>query len=223
MLIIFDWDGTLCDSTGRIVAAMREAAQQLSAPVPEVDAVRDVIGLGLPEAMEQLFPTLSLPDQDAIRECYYTCYVEVDKEPAGLFSGAMDVMEELRSRGHHLAVATGKGRRGLDRVLHGLGLADYFDATRCADETASKPNPHMLFELLEEFGVSAAESLMIGDSEYDLMMARAASVPGVGVSYGVHSIEQLQRHRPVTVVDMLSELLELPVLQAPKTTGTGSP
>ncbi len=223
MLIIFDWDGTLCDSTGRIVAAMREAAQQLAAPVPEVDAVRDVIGLGLPEAMEQLFPTLSLPDQDAMREQYYTCYVEVDREPAGLFPGAMEVMEELRDRGHQLAVATGKGRRGLDRVLGGLGMGEYFDATRCADETSSKPDPHMLFELLAEFETSAEESLMIGDSEFDLMMARAASVPGVGVSYGVHSTERLQRHRPITVVDLLSELLELPVLQPPRTTGTGSP
>ncbi len=175
MLIIFDWDGTLCDSTGRIVAAMREAAQQLSAPVPEVDAVRDVIGLGLPEAMEELFPLLALPERDAMRERYSSCYVELDREPAGLFPGAMEVMEELRNRGHRLAVATGKGRRGLDRVLRGLGMGDYFDATRCADETSSKPDPHMLFDLLRELETSAEASLMIGDSEYDLMMANATS------------------------------------------------
>ena len=210
MLIIFDWDGTLCDSTGRIVAAMQLAAEQLSAPIPGVEAVRDVIGLGLPESMEQLYPTLSTLDRDAMRERYYSCYVELDREPAGLFPGALDVLEELRGRGHHLAVATGKGRRGLDRVLVGLGLSDYFDATRCADETSSKPDPHMLFELLEEMQTDAAESLMIGDSEYDLMMARAASVAGIGVSYGVHSAERLHRHEPLRVVDSLSDLLVLP-------------
>jgi phosphoglycolate phosphatase len=212
MLIIFDWDGTLCDSTGRIVAAMREAAQQLSAPVPTVEAVRDVIGLGLPEAMAILFPTLELLHQDAMRERYSVCYLELDLEPAGLFAGTMDVMQTLRQRGHNLAVATGKGRGGLNRVLGGLGMSDYFDATRCADETASKPDPLMLFELLSELGLAASDSLMIGDSEYDLMMANAASVRGVGVSYGVHSVERLYRHEPVTVLDSLADLLSVPGL-----------
>lgn len=210
MLIIFDWDGTLCDSTDRIVASMRAAAEALSASIPAVEAVRDIIGLGLPEAMEELFPTLALEERDAMRECYSACYVELDREPAGLFPAAMDVMEELRGRGHQLAVATGKGRPGLERVLGGLGLSEFFDATRCADETSSKPDPHMLFELLEEMNAAASDSLMIGDSEFDLMMANAASVAGIGVSYGVHSAERLQRHAPVTVVDSLTELLLLP-------------
>jgi len=211
MLIIFDWDGTLCDSTGRIVAAMREAAGQLSAPIPEVNAVREVIGLGLPEAMEELFPMLDLPERDAMRARYSACYVEIDREPAELFPGAMEVMDTLRDQGHQLAVATGKGRRGLNRVLEGHGLLNYFDATRCADETSSKPNPHMLFELLEELGSAADESLMIGDSEFDLMMANAAAIAGVGVSYGVHSAERLQQHEPVAVIDDLGELLHLAV------------
>lgn len=212
MLIIFDWDGTLCDSTGRIVAAMREAAGQLGAPIPEVNAVREVIGLGLPEAMEELFPMLDLPARDAMRAQYSASYVEIDREPAALFPGAMEVMHELRERGHQLAVATGKGRRGLDRVLDGHGLLDYFDATRCADETSSKPDPHMLLELLEELTTPAEESLMIGDSEFDLLMANAAAIAGVGVSYGVHSAERLQQHAPVAVVDRLGELLDLPGL-----------
>jgi phosphoglycolate phosphatase len=212
MLIIFDWDGTLCDSTGRIVAAMREAAITLSAPVPPEDAVRNVIGLGLPEAMEELFPTLPLAQRDEMRECYSSCYVELDREPAGLFPGAMEVLEELRSRGHLLAVATGKGRRGLDRVLTGLGMEAWFDATRCADETCSKPDPQMLYELLEELQVTADSSLMIGDSEYDLMMAGAAPMASVGVSYGVHSAQRLGRHAPLAVLDKLEELLQLPGL-----------
>jgi phosphoglycolate phosphatase len=209
MLVIFDWDGTLWDSTGRIVAAMREAAEKLSAPVPEVEAVRDVIGLGLPEAMELLFPTLAPGERDAMRDCYSTCYVTLDRNPAGLFEGAMAVMDELKSRGHKLAVATGKGRRGLNRVLEGHGMLDYFDATRCADETSSKPDPHMLFELLEELDTPAGNSLMIGDSEFDLMMACAASMPSVGVSYGVHSAQRLEQHEPLAVVDNLQELLNL--------------
>jgi phosphoglycolate phosphatase len=212
MLIIFDWDGTLCDSTGRIVASMCEAAAQLSVPLPEEEAVRDVIGLGLPEAMEQLFPSLSLEERDEMRACYSRCYVELDREPAGLFPGTFEVLEELRGRGHLLAVATGKGRRGLDRVLTGLRMDTWFDATRCADETRSKPDPLMLYELLEELQVPAASSLMIGDSEYDLMMARAASVPSVGVNYGVHSAKRLEGHGPMAVLDTLEDLLGLPHL-----------
>ncbi len=209
MLIIFDWDGTLCDSTGRIVDSMQQAARELGHPEPAVQAVRDVIGLGLPEAMEILFPVLDLPGRDAMREQYSHCYRVLDDTPAGLFPGALDVMDTLRERGHLLAVATGKGRRGLDRVLGGLGMSNYFDATRCADETTSKPDPHMLHELLAESGAAVADSVMIGDSEYDLAMASAAGMESVGVSYGVHDPERLMRHKPLAVIDELGELLDL--------------
>jgi len=217
MLIIFDWDGTLCDSTGRIVAAMQEAATQLDFPVPTDAAVMDVIGLGLPEAMAILFPALERGAQDAMRERYSACYRLLDAVPAGLFPGALDVLADLRRRGHQLAIATGKGRQGLQRVLAGLGLEDYFDASRCADETASKPDPRMLHELLLEMGMGASDSLMVGDSEYDLMMAGNAAIASVGVSYGVHSPERLHRHQPLAVVDHLAELpvlLETDALRA---------
>ena len=212
MLIIFDWDGTLCDSTGTIVAAMCEAARRQSAPVPAESAVLDVIGLSLPRAMEQLFPRLSRDEQDAMRVSYSDVYREFDRNPAPLFPGARQVLENLLGAGHHLAVATGKSRQGLDRVMKGLDADHYFHGSRCSDESRSKPHPQMLQELLDEFGYDPADSLMIGDSELDLEMAHAAGIDRVGVSYGVHSAERLQRWSPLAVLDELPELMRLPRL-----------
>jgi phosphoglycolate phosphatase len=212
MLIIFDWDGTLCDSTGTIVAAMWEAARRGNVPLPADSAVLDVIGLSLPKSVEKLFPGLSIEERDGIRLRYSEIYRELDRSPAPLFPGARNMLENLRGAGHHLAVATGKSRQGLDRVLRGLDVEHYFHGSRCADESQSKPHPQMLRELLEEFDYEPAESLMIGDSEFDLEMARAAGIDRVGVSYGVHSAERLQRWSPLAVVDSLPELLSLPRL-----------
>ena len=188
-----------------------DARHLLSCP-PDGDltaAVREVIGLGLPEAMAGLFPELTPAQRDEMRTRYSQCYTDIDREPAGLFPGALEVMAALRERGHRLAVATGKGRRGLDRVLAGLGLEDFFDDTRCADETRSKPHPRMVRELLAAFGSEPVDSVVVGDSEYDLMMAKAAGVASVGVSYGVHSTERLMQHGPLAVLDHLGELLQL--------------
>lgn len=209
MLYIFDWDGTLCDSTDRIVGAMQQAAEQEEAPMPTQQAVRDVIGLGLPEAMAIVFPTLTLGQQDRMREVYSKAYVELDRVPAGLFPSVSQTLQELRGRGHSLAIATGKGRRGLDRVLEGLDLSDFFDATRCADEAASKPDPLMLEQLLQELSVPTAQAVVIGDSEFDLEMARNAGIASYGVSWGVHSRQRLMRHDPVAVLDEVGELLRI--------------
>jgi len=209
MLIIFDWDGTLCDSTGRIVEAMRQAAAELALPVPEAAAVTDIIGLALPEAMAILFPRQSASVREEMRDAYSASYLSLDTVPSGLFSGALATLDGLRGRGHCLAVATGKSRRGLDRVLLGHGLSDFFDSTRCSDETRSKPHPLMLEEILQETGHEPAQSIMVGDSEYDLAMARSAGVAGVGVSFGVHSPLRLQNHAPLAIIDELNELLEL--------------
>ena len=214
MLIIFDWDGTLCDSTGTIVAAMCEAARRQSAPVPADSAVLDVIGLSLTKAIEQLFPGLSPEEQGALRLGYSNLYRELDSNPAQLFPGAREILEDLRGAGHHLAVATGKSRQGLDRVLRGLDAGHYFHGSRCADESLSKPHPQMLQELLDEFGYHPADSLMIGDSELDLEMAHAAGMDRVGVSYGVHNAERLRRWSPLAVLDDLPQLLSLPRLSA---------
>ncbi len=129
-----------------------------------------------------------------------------------MFAGALETLHALRDRGFELAVATGKSRRGLNRILATLELHDFFDASRCADETRSKPHPLMLQELMQERGVSAEGVVMVGDTEYDLEMASNAGVASVGVSFGVHSPERLQAHGPVAIVDELPQLLDLPEL-----------
>lgn len=206
MIVIFDWDGTLCDSIDGIVLAMRAAALERGVAQPEVEAVRDIVGLGLPQAMTRLFPLLDDPARTAMAEAYSRQYIAATAGPARLFDGAREMLEALRGEGFELAVATGKSRRGLDRVLGGIGMADYFDATRCADETRSKPDPLMLAQILAERGKSAAEAVMVGDSEYDLDMAARAGVSSVGVSFGVHPPERLATHRPRHIVDHLSQL-----------------
>jgi phosphoglycolate phosphatase len=196
----------------QIVLAMQAAAGRCGLPPPEAAAVRHIVGLGLPQAVEMLFPDQSLADREQLARAYSACYVEADQGPARLFEGALDTLERLRDAGLELAVATGKSRRGLDRVLRGLGMEGFFQATRCADETRSKPHPLMLEQILAERNKQASEALMIGDSEYDLAMAQAIGMPSVGVSYGVHARELLQRHQPCAIIDQLRQLCELPQL-----------
>ncbi|MBA6412173.1 HAD-IA family hydrolase [Parahaliea sp. F7430] len=209
MIVIFDWDGTLCDSIDGIVQAMQAAAQELSIESPEVDAVRNIVGLGLPQAVQRLFPDKSEAGRLALAEAYSRQYIAATAEPVRLFDGAREMLENLRQSGFELAVATGKSRRGLNRVLAGLAMEDYFDATRCADETKSKPDPLMLREILAERGFAAEQAWMVGDSEYDLAMAAKLGMPSVGVSFGVHSPERLRQHNPRHLLDELGELPEL--------------
>jgi len=205
-LLIFDWDGTLCDSLGRIVASVRASALESGLPEPSEEAARNVIGLGLREALALLFPALSDVDLEALRQRYAGQYVERDQEPSPLYPRVLETLRGLREEGFLLAVATGKSRKGLDRVLEGLALGELFDATRCADETCSKPDPMMLRELMEYFGVSPDEALMVGDTTWDLGMARNAGMPRVGVSYGAHAPDRLLPYAPLAVLDCLSEV-----------------
>lgn len=211
-MIIFDWDGTLCDSVEHIVAAMQAAAAEFPVAIPDASAVRDIVGLGLPQAVARLFPDLGESSQEALAAAYSRQYRALDREPPRLFSGAMETLLALRERGLPLAIATGKSRRGLDRVLGGLGMSEFFDVTRCADETRSKPDPLMLEQIIARSGRPADKVVMVGDSEYDLAMARAGGVHPVGVSYGVHSRERLSRHSPLAILDHLPELLDLELL-----------
>ena len=175
-MVIFDWDGTLCDSIDQIVAAMQAAAQDVDLSPPPAAAVRDIVGLGLPQAVATLFPRLADGQRLALAEAYARQYVARDGGRVQLFAGALDTLHALRKRGLPLAVATGKSRRGLNRVLADLGLEDFFDATRCADETRSKPHPLMLQQIMAEQGVAAETVVMVGDTEYDLEMACKAGV-----------------------------------------------
>lgn len=205
-LLIFDWDGTLADSIGRIVDAMRHAAVGLGLPPREPAQVKGIIGLGLPEAILSLYPRLSERQVIAFRERYAERYIALEATPSPLFPGAREGLEAFRRAGYRLAVATGKARRGLDRVLKAHGLETFFDITRAADETRSKPHPLMLEEILAHCGVSAPRALMIGDSTFDLQMARNAGMPCVAVGYGAIELSALMVYEPVVAVDCFTQL-----------------
>lgn len=205
-LLIFDWDGTLMDSEARIVSAFQAAIAALDTQPRSAAQIRDIIGLGLTEATQALYPTAS-PDLVArLAKTYRDLYLGGDTTPSRPFPGARAVLRTLRDEGYRLAIATGKARRGLDRVLNETGLEGMFDASRCADEAGSKPHPGMLREILLELGVPARETLMIGDTEYDMEMAGRAGMPALAVSYGVHALERLLRHGPLGHIDDIRQL-----------------
>lgn len=209
MLFIFDWDGTLCDSTGKIVRSMQQAAKKLQLPEPEDSHVLNIIGLGLPEAVKCLYPDISAPQAELLRSAYSEYFLHHDQTPMPLFEGVEETLHQLRDQGFRLAIATGKSRRGLERVLGDLGMTLFFHGSRCADETTSKPDPHMLLELLEEFGFPAHEAVMVGDTEYDMEMARRAVMPSVAVSYGAHHIDRLKPYQPRLCIDRFAQITAL--------------
>jgi phosphoglycolate phosphatase len=205
-LLIFDWDGTLSDSIGRIVDAMQAAATLSGRPVRDDFAIKGIIGLGLPEAIRTLYPEITANDLIDFRQRYADSYMAMDVEPSKLFEDVHESLEFFKAEGYRLAVATGKARRGLDRVLKAHGWMDYFDATRAADETASKPDPLMLNEILEQCGVRPEKALMVGDASFDLLMARNAGMDSVAVGYGAQALESLRQYEPRLAIEHFSEL-----------------
>ena len=205
-LLIFDWDGTLADSIGRIVDAMREAATLSNRPVRDDLAIKGIIGLGLPEAIRTLYPDISANDLIDFRQRYADTYMAMDVEPSKLFDGVQASLEHFRAQGYKMAVATGKARRGLDRVLKAHGWLEYFDITRAADETASKPDPLMLHEILDHCGVAPDKALMVGDSSFDLQMALNAGMDSVAVGYGAQALDSLKAFEPRLAIEHFSEL-----------------
>ena len=202
-LIIFDWDGTLFDSVGQIVTSLLYAAEQFEQPLTP-EAAKSIIGLGLPEVAQVLFPNVPELHTDILK-CYGDHYVDHSKDDQW-FSGVADMLYGLKNQNIKLAVATGKSRRGLDRVLAQTNSHDLFEITRAASETKSKPNPLMLEEILNFTGVNAERAMMVGDTSYDLEMAQNIAMPRVGVSYGVHSVDVLQRFNPLTVAHNVNTL-----------------
>src|SRR5690606_10656971 len=204
--LIFDWDGTLADSIDNIVVAMQRAAVDVQLPPRSVREVRDIIGLALPDAVVVLYPELAgTPLADLLIQAYADNYLALEQRPSRLFDGVREALDDLRSRGFHLAVATGKGRRGLDRMLATHGLEAYFDVTRCADETAGKPDPRMIEEILGELDVAPGNACMVGDSEFDIRMGHNAGVTPVAVTYGAMTQAQLLRCQPAHCVDSFDE------------------
>lgn len=205
-LLIFDWDGTLMDSAGHIVAAVRAAADDISAPVPSEDDVRHVIGLGLREAVSAAMPGLDDAEYHRFVDAYRQRFWQASLHGQALFTGAREVLLELKAAGYLLAVATGKGKNGLRRVLDDEKLHQVFDVTRCAEETISKPDPRMLREILDDLGMTASDSLMIGDTTYDLEMAARLNMDRLAVSYGAHSRKLLRAHDPLGFLDDIRDL-----------------
>ncbi len=204
-LLIFDWDGTLMDSAGVIVACIQAASRDMGLPEPSREAASHIIGLGLRQALETLFPDLPEDQHQPLADHYRRHYLGQDQE-IPLFDGARELIADLRDRGHLLAVATGKARRGLDRAFAHTGLAPFFHASRTADETFSKPHPAMIEELLAELNVPAERALMIGDTSHDLQMARNAGIAALGAGYGAHPAEHLEDHDPLAVCLDFAEL-----------------
>lgn len=207
-LIVFDWDGTLMDSAGRIVSSMRAAIAELGLPERDDDSLRNVIGLGLYEALAAIYPAEDETFYNKIIERYRHYFLYADETPTSLFPGAEDLLEYLSAQGHLLAVATGKGRQGLDRVLNESGLKKYFHSTRCADEAFSKPHPQMLTDIMTDLDTGPHETLMVGDTDFDMHMAKNCHAHALAVSYGAHSKERLLACQPLACVDTLNELHE---------------
>jgi phosphoglycolate phosphatase len=213
-LIAFDWDGTLFDSTGIIVRCIQNAVREVGGTVPSREAASYVIGLGLMQALAHAAPDVPKEKYPELGEAYRRHYSALQNE-VSLFEGAVPLLQALRARGHRLAVATGKSRRGLDEVLarqvDGMELSTLFEASRTADQTAGKPDPLMLHELMAELDVAPERTLMIGDTTHDLFMAANADVASVGVSFGAHDHVAFADFKPLhiahSVVDLQAWLL----------------
>jgi phosphoglycolate phosphatase len=218
-LVIFDWDGTLMDSTGRIVSCMQAAAKDMGLPDLSGLAVQQIIGLGLPEAIQTLYPHTTAAQVLATRDRYVEHFIAAEATPSELFAGAQQVLDTLNAEAVTMAVATGKSRRGLERVWASTNLGRYFAYSRCTDESGSKPDPRMLHDILDQLAVRPEDALMVGDTSFDLEMAQRAGIDRVGVTYGAHARGVLEKFAPLALCDDITDLLPLlnvPVLNTEK-------
>ena len=204
-LIAFDWDGTLFDSTQIIVRCIQAAVRDVGGTVPTDEAAAYVIGMALPQALAHAAPDVPL-DQRAELGLRYRYHYLHHQDDVALFDGVMPMLQALRARGHLITVATGKSRRGLDEALDSAQLRGVFDGSRTADETAGKPSPLMLDELMAEFDVSPQRTLMIGDTTHDLQMALNAGCASVAVTYGAHTPEAFGALGPLCIADSVAQL-----------------
>ncbi len=206
-LVIFDWDGTVMDSVTKIVNCIRSSAESLNLVSPSDLAIKNIIGMSLEKAIDVLFPN-NVAQHQALISGYKYQY-SVDTTPTPIFANVVSVLAALKEQGIVLAVATGKGRGGLERLLEQSQLRHFFSATRTSDEAQSKPSPDMLYQLLEELGISAQDAVMIGDTQIDMTMAKAAGMDRIGVTMGVHNAQQLNKLSPVATVDSYLQLQQV--------------
>jgi phosphoglycolate phosphatase len=204
-LIVFDWDGTLIDSIAGIIDCTREACLAIGVEAPPRERIRSAIGLGLDESMARFFPDTPV-DARRLGEAYRRLWVERYHAVSQPFAASAEVLERLRREDYLLAVATAKSRRGLRKDYDRTGFESYFHASRTADETVSKPHPLMLLELIEELGVLAEETLMIGDTPHDLAMAENAGVSAIGVTSGAAEASALEGYSALAILDGVADL-----------------
>ena len=208
-MIIFDWDGTLINSIDWITSCLQQAAIEHDCPIPDSKAAKDVIGLSINKAMQTLFPEMDAQTQKQLITCYSQKYFSKQLSKDDLFPGVYEMLVKLNEAGYQLAVATGKTRAGLQEALLATGTEELFCITRCADETASKPDPRMLHEIIQHTNIAKERSLMVGDSIHDLQMALNAHISAIAVSCGAHSEEFLQQYNPLLCIQQPTELLNI--------------
>lgn len=216
-LIVFDWDGTIFDSTAHIAHAIQRAVEDVGGSTPTLEAARNVIGLGLDQALAQTAPDVPPERYPELSRRYLWHYTR-GQEDIVLFDGIVELLQALRLRPVNLAVATGKSRRGLNHALQQSGLAAYFHTTRTADETRGKPHPQMLLEILEELDCPPQKCLMIGDTTYDLQLAANAGCASVAVCYGAHESYRFADHQPLFTAASVAELSEFVLRHTPPAT-----
>ena len=204
-LIAFDWDGTLFDSTLLITRSIQQAVCDVGGSMPSDAQASYVIGMGLMQALAHAAPDVPPEQYERLGERYRHHYL-ARQHDISLFDGVLPLLADLKSRHHWLTVATGKSRHGLDETLRHVELQGVFDGSRTADETAGKPSPQMLFELMREFGVEPERTLMIGDTTHDLQMALNAGCASLGVSYGAHDPAAFAALQPLHVAHSVREL-----------------
>lgn len=205
-LLIFDWDGTLMDSEATIVRCMQHAIQQENMEARSDEEISNIIGLGLEEAIQSLYPEIDDFMVTTMVNSYRQQFFSDDAPQSQLFYGVKETIEELTDAGFLLAIATGKSRRGLDKELEASELEDFFPITRTAEETYSKPHPMMLDEIVVDYNVEVEQALMIGDSEYDLQMANNIAMDALAVMCGVHDRERLLEQNPMGLIQSVTEM-----------------
>ena len=205
-LIIFDWDGTISDSVALIAECMQLTAVEHQLPMPTSQQAANIIGLGLKQAIKTLFPPADEQLIDMLSQSYSKYYRQKSQGPSHFFPHVIETLKSIKDSDYLIAVATGKSQAGLNRELNASGLEGFFDATRCADQTASKPDPLMLKQLLDQFNLGAEQAIMVGDTEYDMEMAARIEMPRLAVSYGAHAPERLIAYQPVACIDCFSDI-----------------
>lgn len=206
--VIFDWDGTLMDSEARIVASIQYAANQLGFPVLSSHESKQIIGLSLEKAIYTLYPQAQAGDIEKMAQAYTEYFLTESSVEMKPFEGTESLLHQLKEQGVKLAIATGKSRRGLNQVLSDTGFQHYFDITRTPVEAESKPSPLMLHQILQAFDLSPEQAVMVGDTEFDMQMAKNIGMDRVALSHGVHDLEVLQSHHPIACFDDLGSMAE---------------